>query len=181
MTTSWRPSHLPSSKPTTLKRCKRFLFSSFPLLSRASSDVKNEHGADTNRVGSSVCSNRIAEFPEGLPQLQRLRNLFIADNRLERLPIEFYKMTFLARLDITNNLLWSPPPEVMQRKMSFWFEYLHRLSKALATQRVHAGLNRIVGKACDALADCVAFCACSCPRDAMRWRLRGLQVSKRVP
>jgi len=39
----------------------------------------------------SMCSNRIAEFAEGIPQLKQLRHLYVADNRIQRLPIEFYK------------------------------------------------------------------------------------------
>ena len=53
----------------------------------------------------SACSNRIAEFPEGLPQLPHLRNILVADNCIERLPIEFYSMTYLSTLDITGNIM----------------------------------------------------------------------------
>jgi hypothetical protein len=60
----------------------------------------------------------------------------VADNCIERLPFEFYKFTFLTTLNIMGNLIWSPPPDIMKQGMQWWFEYLKRLSKALATVKV---------------------------------------------
>jgi len=40
----------------------------------------------------SMCSNRIAQFAEGIPQLKQLRHLYVADNHIQRLPIEFHKL-----------------------------------------------------------------------------------------
>lgn len=94
-----------------------------------------------NLVELSLCSNRIAELPSAVPQLRHLRNLLVADNRIERLPFEFHQLTFLSCLDVTGNLIWSPPPAIMAQDMQLWFEYLLRFWSALGTQKVQAGFG----------------------------------------